>query len=147
MSAASHSPLCSQPHSHEHGAADEEEEVKAVVISEEGVPDPDDVRQQELLGQQQRQPAEGKELRLDVLLLLGRQRHGEGARIRVGWLPRDIIQPSDVNSEKQQARYERQAHEAGGTGPPTEPRSVQGAAAACCQPMWSDLLIFLKRRH
>lgn len=78
-------PLCSWPHSHEHGAADEEEEVKAAVISEEGVPDTDDIRQQELLGQQQRQPAEGKELRLDVLLLLGRQRRTVGARIHVGW--------------------------------------------------------------
>lgn len=137
MRAAPHSPLCSQPHSHEHGAADEEEEVKAVVISKEGVPDPDDVRQQEFLGQQQRQPAEGKELRLDVLLLLGRQRHGEGARFRVGRLPRDTIQPSDVNSEKQQARSERQAHEAGGTGPPTSLAPFKGqllrAASQCGQ--------------
>lgn len=61
------------PHSHEHGTADQEEEVKAVVIGKEGVPDPDDIRQQELLRQQQCQPAEGKELRLDILLLLGRQ--------------------------------------------------------------------------
>lgn len=70
--------LRSWPHSHEHGAADEEEEVKTAVISKEGVPDTDDVRQQELLGQQQSQPAEGEELGLDVLLLLGRQRCGVG---------------------------------------------------------------------
>lgn len=76
--------LCSWPHSHEHGTADEEEEVKAAVISKEGVPDTNDVRQQELLGQQQCQPAEGEELGLDVLLLLGRQRRGVGARIHVG---------------------------------------------------------------
>lgn len=89
-------------HSHEHGAADQEEEVKAAVISEEGVPDADDVRQQELLGQQQRQPAEGEELGLDVLLLLGRQRRAVGARIRVGWLPCDIMQSLNVHSDKQQ---------------------------------------------
>ena len=73
-----------RPHSHEHGAADQEEEVKAVAVGEEGVPDPDDVRQHELLGQQQGQPAEGKELRLDILLLLGRQRGAVGARTCVG---------------------------------------------------------------
>lgn len=71
-------PLCWWSHSHEHGAADQEEEVKTVVVSEEGIPDTDDVGQQELLGQQQCQPAEGEELRLDVLLLLGRQGHGAG---------------------------------------------------------------------
>lgn len=71
-------PLCWLSHSHEHGAADQEEEVEAVVVSEEGIPDPDDVGQQELLGQQQCQPAEGEELGLDVLLLLGRQRRGVG---------------------------------------------------------------------
>lgn len=58
-------------HSHEHSTADQEEEIKAVAISKEGVPDPDHIRQQEFLGQQQCQPSEGKELRLDTLLLLG----------------------------------------------------------------------------
>ena len=56
--------------SHEHGAADEDEEVEAVLVGEQGVPDADDVGQQELLGEQQGQPAEGEILRLDVLLLL-----------------------------------------------------------------------------
>ena len=84
MTAAPHPQPLLQPHSHEHGAADQEEEVKAVAVGEEGVPDPDDVRQQELLGQQQGQPAEGKELGLDVLLLLGRQRCVVGARTCVG---------------------------------------------------------------
>lgn len=56
--------------SHEHGAADEDEEVEAVLVGEQRVPDADDVGQQKLLGEQQRQPAEGKVLGLDVLLLL-----------------------------------------------------------------------------
>jgi len=54
----------------QHGTTDEQKKVKALIISKEGVPDPDDVWQQELLGQEQRQPAEGKELGFDVLLLL-----------------------------------------------------------------------------
>lgn len=101
-------------HSHEHGTAHEEEEVKAAVISKEGVPDTNDIRQQELLGQQQCQPAEGKELGLDVLLLLGRQRRGEGARIHVGWLPCDTMQSLDVNSDKQ--RYPGLTEESAGRG-------------------------------
>ena len=56
--------------SHEHGAADQDEEVEAVLVGEERVPDADDVGQEELLGQQQGQPAEGEVLWLDVLLLL-----------------------------------------------------------------------------
>lgn len=40
------------PYSHEHCTADQKEEIKAVAISKERVPDPDDIRQQELLGQQ-----------------------------------------------------------------------------------------------
>lgn len=56
--------------SHEHGTADQDQEVEPVLVREQGVPDPDDVRQEELLGQQQGQPAEGEVLRLDVLLLL-----------------------------------------------------------------------------
>lgn len=59
------------PHSHEHSTADQEEEIETIAISKEGVPDTDDIGQQELLGQQQCQPSEGKELRLDTLLLLG----------------------------------------------------------------------------
>lgn len=74
-------PLCWRSHSHEHGAADQEEEVETVVVSEEGIPDTDDVGQQELLGQQQCQPAEGEELGLNVLLLLGRQRRGVGCSV------------------------------------------------------------------
>lgn len=54
----------------QHGTTDEQEEIKALVISKEGVPDTDDIWQQELLGQEQRQPAEGKELGFDVLFLL-----------------------------------------------------------------------------
>lgn len=56
--------------SHKHGTADEDQEVEPVLVGEQGVPDPDDVRQEEFLGQQQGQPAERKVLRLDVLLLL-----------------------------------------------------------------------------
>ena len=56
--------------SHEHGAADKDEEVEAVLVGEQGVPDADDVGQEELLGQQQGQPTEGEVLGLDVLLLL-----------------------------------------------------------------------------
>ena len=44
--------------------------MEAVLVGEQGVPDADDVGQQELLGQQQGQPAEGEILGLDVLLLL-----------------------------------------------------------------------------
>lgn len=36
--------------SHEHGAADQEQEVEAVLVREQRVPDPDDVRQEEFLG-------------------------------------------------------------------------------------------------
>lgn len=54
----------------QHGTTDEQKKIKALIISKEGVPDADDVWQQELLGQQQRQPAEGKELGFDVLFLL-----------------------------------------------------------------------------
>lgn len=35
--------------SHEHGAADQDEEVESVLVRKQGVPDPDDVRQEELL--------------------------------------------------------------------------------------------------
>lgn len=55
----------------EHGAAHGDEELEALLIREERIPDPDDVWKQELLREQQRQPAEGEVLRLDVLLLLG----------------------------------------------------------------------------
>lgn len=55
---------------HQHGTTDEQKKIKALIISKEGVPDTDDVWQQELLGQEQRQPAEGKELGFDVLFLL-----------------------------------------------------------------------------
>lgn len=54
----------------QHGTADEQQEIEALVVSKEGVPDADDIWQQELLGQEQRQPAEGKELGFDVLFLL-----------------------------------------------------------------------------
>lgn len=54
----------------QHGTTDEQEEIEALVVSKEGVPDPDDIGQQELLGQEQRQPTEGKELGFDVLFLL-----------------------------------------------------------------------------
>lgn len=54
----------------QHGTTDEQKKIKALVISKEGIPDPDDVWQQELLGQEQCQPAKGKELGLDVLFLL-----------------------------------------------------------------------------
>ncbi len=60
--------------SREHGAAHGDEELEAVLIREERVPDPDDIWKQKLLREQQRQPAEGEVLRLDVLLLL-RHRH------------------------------------------------------------------------
>lgn len=48
--------------------------MEAVLVGEQGVPDPDDVRQEELLRQQQGEPAEGEVLRLDVLLLLNGQK-------------------------------------------------------------------------
>lgn len=54
----------------QHGTTDEEQKIEAFFISKEGVPDPDDIWQQKLLGQEQRQPAEGKELGFDVLFLL-----------------------------------------------------------------------------
>lgn len=57
-------------HSHQHGAAHQDEEVEALLVGEQGVPDADDVRQEELLGQQQGEPAEGEVLRFDVLLFL-----------------------------------------------------------------------------
>lgn len=56
--------------SREHGAADEDEEVEAVLVREERVPDTDDVGQEELLGEEEGQPAEGEVLGLNVLLLL-----------------------------------------------------------------------------
>lgn len=54
----------------QHGTTDEQKKIKALVVSKEGVPDANDVWQQELLGQEQCQPAEGKELGFDVLFLL-----------------------------------------------------------------------------
>lgn len=54
----------------QHSTTDKQKKIKALIISKEGVPDPDDIWQQELLGQEQCQPAEGKELGLDVLFLL-----------------------------------------------------------------------------
>lgn len=44
--------------------------MEAVLVREQRVPDADDVWQQELLREQQGEPAEGEVLRLDVLLLL-----------------------------------------------------------------------------
>lgn len=61
-------------HSHEHGTADQNEKAEAVLVRKERVPDADHVRKQELLGKQQREPAEGEVLGLDVLLLLQGER-------------------------------------------------------------------------
>lgn len=60
---------------HEHGAADHDEKVEPVLVWEQRVPDSDDVWQEELLWQQQGEPAEGEVLRLDVLLLLWQQKN------------------------------------------------------------------------
>lgn len=58
------------PYLRQHGTTHEEQKIEALIVSKEGVPDTDDIWQQELLGQEQRQPAKGKELGFDVLLLL-----------------------------------------------------------------------------
>lgn len=57
-------------HSHQHGAAHQDQEVETVLVRKQGVPDPDDVWQEKLLRQQQGQPAEGEILRFDVLFFL-----------------------------------------------------------------------------
>jgi len=58
------------PYLRQHGTTHQQQEIEAFIVSKEGVPDPDDIWQQELLGQEQCQPAEGEELGFDVLLLL-----------------------------------------------------------------------------
>lgn len=57
-------------HSHQHGAAHQDQEVETLLVRKQGVPYPDDVWQEELLRQQQGEPAEGEILRFDVLLFL-----------------------------------------------------------------------------
>ena len=52
---------------HEHGAADVMQELESVRVSEHGIPKPQHVRQVELLGEQQRDPAEAVELRVNSL--------------------------------------------------------------------------------
>lgn len=44
--------------------------METLLVRKQGVPDPDDVWQEELLRQQQGEPAEGEILRFDVLLFL-----------------------------------------------------------------------------
>lgn len=62
---------------HEHGTADQDEEVEAVLVWKQGVPNADDVWQKKLLRQQQRQPAKSEILWFDVLLLLLRKKKKE----------------------------------------------------------------------
>lgn len=64
-------------HSHQHGAAHQDQEVETLLVRKQGVPDPDDVWQEELLRQQQGEPSEGEILRFDVLLFLSRHSSSE----------------------------------------------------------------------
>lgn len=76
----------------QHGTTDEQEEIEALVVSKEGVPDADDIWQQELLGQEQRQPAEGKELGFDVLFLLSDRHQANSEYV----LPASSLQARDA---------------------------------------------------
>ena len=56
-------------HQHDHGHADLDEQVAPRFVREQRVPDPEHVGKGELLRQHEREPPEGEELRLEVLLL------------------------------------------------------------------------------